>query len=1146
MLETTLLNRYQIEAEIGQGGMGTVYRARDRLLDRAVAVKVLAEAGLGSHGRNRLLKEARAAAQLNHPNIVAIYDAGEAEFQAPGRRNGGETARTAAGGAVETRATAFIVMELVEGRTLYEAWPLPLPAVLDVAAQICEALEHAHAHGIVHRDLKLENVLLAAGGPLRVKLTDFGLARSIASRLTQEGTLIGTVFYVAPEVALGQPADGRADLYSLGVMLYELTTGKLPFTADDPLAVISQHLHAPVVPPRAHQPELPAALDGLIVRLLGKRPEDRPASAAEVRAAVAAIARGETEAAVQPGLALLDHIARGRLVARERETHDLRLHWQRAAAGEGHVLLVTGEPGIGKTRLVRELISRAEVSGGRVLTGECYAEGGAPYGPIAQMLRAALLEAGRLNDLGLPPAVFADLLTLAPDLQPHFTQTSPRASLEPQAEQSRVFESFVALCGALTARAPLLLFLDDAHWADSGTLFLLRHLARRTRRQPILTVLTYRETELDQACCLPDVLADLNRERLSARVKLGRFSLDETRELLAVLLQAPAADDLVAAIQRETEGNPFFVEEVCKALIEEGQLTLADGRWQATPVDEIVIPQSVRVTIQARLGKLPEPTQEALRLAAVLGREFDFDTLARASDLGEEALITALEAAEHAQLIAEARRAARTTFVFAHALIPATLRENTGRLRRQRLHRRAALAIEALRPEDYEALAYHTERAGDEERARAHYLRAGDRALAVFANQEAERHYSAALETLAETQAGQQPDRAHALAGLGEAFFRQGRYEQASQSWQASIPLFRALGDSSRAARLYARLGRAAWQTDDKARGLAICREGLALFKTAPESAGLAYLIHETGRACFFNHLHDEARTLCQQALEIGMRLDLAEVQAEALATLGLLPDETLEARARLLARSVTLAESADLPATAVRGHINLANAIQALGHPLSEVHDHMLRAREHARRIGHGAEELKCLVSVASTTLQKGDLAGYEAVAREARELAAQVPRPYWGTTLLILLDGVRLIQAGDFEAGLRLFDEAEAQAHAHPHPGLLQEVDASRANLCLAIGDLEQSEAAARRALAVKEVGDEAAAAYCTLAMIHAEQGRLAEAHAVLERAQSEAARWPGLPLSYLLAQARATLAAAEGRWEDADAEVATRTQP
>jgi serine/threonine-protein kinase len=259
-----LSNRYRLDAELGRGGMGIVYRSHDTLLDRGVAVKVLSATGLGSERRARLLHEAQAAAQLNHPNIVGVYDAGEAE------------------------SVPFIVMELVEGESLHSRRPTALDEILSLARQICAALEHAHAHGIIHRDLKPENVLITSDGI--AKLMDFGLARSRASRISTEGAIVGTVFYLAPEQALGQAIDGRADLYALGVMLYELTTGRLPVTGDDPLAIIAQHLHAPIVAARTHRADLPPALETIILKLLAKTPEDRFASAGEVGAALAAIA----------------------------------------------------------------------------------------------------------------------------------------------------------------------------------------------------------------------------------------------------------------------------------------------------------------------------------------------------------------------------------------------------------------------------------------------------------------------------------------------------------------------------------------------------------------------------------------------------------------------------------------------------------------------------------------------------------------------------------------------------------------------------------------------------------------------------------------------------------------------------------------
>jgi len=240
--------------------------ALNTLLDRDVAVKVLSSAGLGPEGRDRLLGEAQAAAQLNHPNIVRVYDLGETEI--PGQAG----------------VAPFLVLELVEGHSLHERRPTALDEIVAVGRQICAALAHAHAHGVVHRDLKPENVMIAADGT--AKLMDFGLARAISARLTTDGTIRGTVYYLAPELALGQPYDGRADLYALGVLLYELVTGRLPFVAADPVAVISQHLYAPVMPPRTHNEQIPPALDALIMALMSKRPEDRPASADEVSQAL--------------------------------------------------------------------------------------------------------------------------------------------------------------------------------------------------------------------------------------------------------------------------------------------------------------------------------------------------------------------------------------------------------------------------------------------------------------------------------------------------------------------------------------------------------------------------------------------------------------------------------------------------------------------------------------------------------------------------------------------------------------------------------------------------------------------------------------------------------------------------------------------
>ncbi len=319
MLGTVLNNRYRLDRELGQGGMGTVYEGFDQLLDRVVAVKVLTSKSLGTEGKNRLLAEARAVAKLNHPNIVSVFDAGE------------------------DQSLPYVVMEYLQGLSLHEKPPAGLDEIKQVAQQICDALGEAHIHGIVHRDLKPENVIMTEGG--LAKLTDFGLARSLSSRMSRETSLTGTVFYISPEQALGKPLDGRTDLYALGVMLYEFSTGQLPFSVGDPLAVIAQHIHEAPRRPGEINADLPPVFEEIILKLLAKDPQDRFASAADLKAAL------QNFSSVTFGFSstLQNHnlpINLTRFIGRAKEIEEVK----RLLAGHRLVTL-TGVGGTGKTRL---------------------------------------------------------------------------------------------------------------------------------------------------------------------------------------------------------------------------------------------------------------------------------------------------------------------------------------------------------------------------------------------------------------------------------------------------------------------------------------------------------------------------------------------------------------------------------------------------------------------------------------------------------------------------------------------------------------------------------------------------------------------------------------------------------------------------
>ena len=253
--------RYKVLKKLGSGGMATVYLAEDQELGRRVAIKILdSKHASDAQFVERFRREASSAAGLSHPNIVQIYDRGKAE------------------------GTYYIAMEVCEGRTLKELivdrGPSPIPVAVNYGRQILAALRFAHRNGVVHRDIKPHNVLVDEEG--RVKVTDFGIARAGASEMTEVGSIIGTAQYLSPEQARGAPVDARSDLYSVGVVLYELLTGEAPYNGETPVEIAMKHLSAVPEPPSAKRPDVPPELDRLVMKLIAKAPEDRYQSAGEM------------------------------------------------------------------------------------------------------------------------------------------------------------------------------------------------------------------------------------------------------------------------------------------------------------------------------------------------------------------------------------------------------------------------------------------------------------------------------------------------------------------------------------------------------------------------------------------------------------------------------------------------------------------------------------------------------------------------------------------------------------------------------------------------------------------------------------------------------------------------------------------------
>jgi class 3 adenylate cyclase len=400
----------------------------------------------------------------------------------------------------------------------------------------------------------------------------------------------------------------------------------------------------------------------------------------------------------------LRQLVRGQLVGRASEVQQLRQHWAAAQQARGQLVLLSGEPGVGKTRLAQDLIAHAQQSGATILRGGCYEyEATTPYLPFVEAFRewTRRQSAAQLG-AALGPAA-PEIAKFAPEIETKLGALAVNASLSPSEERMRLFDNAARFLASLAAERGLLVFIDDVHWADQGTLSLLHYLLRHLRGDRVLVVAAYREIELDRTHPLASALVEWNRERLATRLVLGRLSRADTSALVATLFgMQSVSDEFVSALYRETEGNPFFIEEVIKSLIEQGQIYREQDGWGRMETHELAIPQSVKEAIGRRLSRLSETAVEVLRTAAALGKNFPFRALAAVSSAHDDALLDVLDEASAAQLIranptgTDASTGGDDTFAFTHDKIREVLYEELNPIRRRRLHQRIGEALEKL------------------------------------------------------------------------------------------------------------------------------------------------------------------------------------------------------------------------------------------------------------------------------------------------------------------------------------------------------------------------------------------------------------------------------------------------------------------
>ena len=852
MIHQKLSNRYDIAGELGRGGMGVVYRARDPLLNREVAVKLISSSELAPEIEGRFQREAQIVAQMDHPAIVPIYDFGSHE------------------------GSLFFVMPLVSGTTLLRMireQSLRLGDVVDIGIQVADALDYSHSRGVVHRDIKPANIMVTReeGSSVRVRVMDFGLARAdTESRLTKTGTLIGTMAYLSPEQVSSRAFDARSDIYALGTLLYECLVGDPPFSGEVQ-SILYRIVHEIPQPPRALGAEIREELQDIVMRCLEKDPSKRPQKAGQVADALrrhkSSLATDEFRMSVvlSPSR-MIQRPAVSAFIGREKEFAELQRRLNAAISGDCQFAVVAGEPGIGKTRLLEELKNLASARKIRVLYGRFVEQAGTfSYQGFCELIQDYF----RTRDPAGSSADRADLSDLAAELIGLFPQLSEIGDLrsavsgdtraaatadEREKKPEDRIQIFELLARALTRIAsgkPLVLILENLHGAEAS-IEALQYVVRRLGPTPTLVVGSYRHTETDKRHPLTRMLDSFADDPRFVSVTLGPFSPSEHRALVASLVGSPqVADSLAKRLHDATEGNPFFTKELIRSLVDSGGISRDDtGALSFSKEAEIsadALPATIQQAVEKRIERLPEELRDTLSIASVLGKTFDARDLETLAE-GSRNIDDDLERLLREGILEEERESRGDRLTFASGIVRDVLYAALSRRKRRSLHRKYAELIEKRSTgrleRIYPELVHHFSQADVPDKTVEYGLKLAQKSLDTFSPEEAIRVAKIALEYLEDEEwAGDPSLEGEARLLLAQGQRMAGNVDAALREAEAAAKALREKGKSGAAVGAILFAAETAWQArriDDARRWI---DRGLEAARAAKEPERLGKLL---------------------------------------------------------------------------------------------------------------------------------------------------------------------------------------------------------------------------------------------------------------------------------------------------------------
>jgi serine/threonine protein kinase len=803
-------NRYKKLKVLGSGATGTVYKVVDTRNNRILALKILSKKKISSETIERFKREFQLLIGLHHPNLCSVYDFGILQ----GDRS-------------------YFTMEYIDGQNIFEfTKKLPYSRIYPLVVQLCRALEYIHAKGLIHYDVKPGNVMVRlSGGEPVVKLMDFGLA---GEHQVQGGVMIrGTFPYIAPEVIKGLAIDHRADLYSLGVLLHEIfTQRRLRISKKMSFAVLLKESANFVSQPASMIAEIPQWLENIIIKLLARECSRANEVITIINNCTKSKFALETEKTIE------GYLLSSRFVGRNKEMELLESFHTKAQQGHGHVVLITGDAGVGKSRLLKEFKIFAQLKRSHCFIGYAHKDKIGPLEPFYDIFRELFnymkerVDFYRLQKLQLSLAV---LFKIFPDLADNRMRKylPPLVPIGPEQEKLRNFEALSELLRYCAMYLEgFVILLEDLHWADNLSIQFLEYLSRNVADKDIFICGVSRKEELAENLILKKITTHLKREGYLTVVELRPLTFKSLYSFLdSTITRESNSSALVRYLMEKTGGNPFFVEEIMRTLLQKTG-THVGKKVDVDDVRRISIPGTVEEIVIKRLKGLSRNSQKILEFAAILLKGFRYDMIKHLTRMDDTELLKALWDLKRRQILIEEDN----RYQLYHASLSEALQKRLSIRKQRMLNYQAGKTLEHLHKKalDHvaEDIAYYFINARTHKKGIHYGLLAAKKSSERYANEQAIQFYRGILDILGNRNLKLQFT---ILQELAQIEITVGRYDNAIEHSRKALTL--KVGSIDKKINAYFDMSNAYARQGNYNVALAIYRKALRLLKKMKKGA---------------------------------------------------------------------------------------------------------------------------------------------------------------------------------------------------------------------------------------------------------------------------------------------------------------------